>query len=77
MAADSPITIRLRTEKDKRTATLVEIESNESGQLLAHCQIGDDANMERIADILSAKRLPREAEAIRRIMMEARRGPRR
>jgi hypothetical protein len=65
MAKDSPVLIR-------RRGTLVEIESAETGAVLAHCQIGDDGNLERIADILSAKRLPREAMALRKLRDDAR-----
>lgn len=67
MAKDSPILIR-------RRGTLVEVEMAETGDVLAHCQIGDDAAVERIADILSAKRLPHEAQALRKLMMDARHG---
>ena len=62
---ESPILIH-------RTGTLIEIEHALNGQILATCQIGDDDAVERIADILSQKRLPREAHALRQMMMEAR-----
>ncbi len=63
---ESPVIIR-------RRGTLVEVERAETGDVLAHCRIGDDASMEAIADILSAKGLPREAMAMRQLMMDARR----
>lgn len=64
--AGSPITIRLR-------GTLVEVEDRNSGDVLAYCQIGDDENLERIADILSAKRLPSEAMFLRQMAQDVRR----
>jgi hypothetical protein len=63
---ESPILIH-------KTGHLVEIEHAETGKILAKCMIGDDDNMERIADILSQKKLPREAMALRRMVQEARR----
>lgn len=65
MAKDSPIIITKRRN-------LVEIEHRKTGEILAHCQIGDDIAVERIADILSAKRLPREAASLRNLMMQER-----
>jgi hypothetical protein len=65
MAGTSPV----RIYRDKNR---VEVEHAETGDILAYCMIGDDANMERIADILSAKRLPAEAMALRKLMMDAR-----
>ncbi len=62
---ESPVIISLR-------GTLVEIEHADSGAMLAHCLIGDDDAIERIADILSAKGLQREAMALRRLRDEAR-----
>lgn len=72
--AGSPITIRLRTPEKGRTRTLVEIEDNRTGQVLAKCNVGDDLAIETIADILSAKRLPMEAMALRKLAMDARHG---
>ena len=66
MAKDSPIIIHLRK------GTLIEIEHAQTGDVLAYCQIGDDNAVERIADILSAKRLPREAAALRKLRDDAR-----
>jgi hypothetical protein len=61
----SPIKIHL-------AGTRVEIEHAATGEILAHCQIGDDDAVETIADILSAKRLSREAMALRNLMQEQR-----
>ncbi len=66
MAKGSPIVIQ-------RRRNLIEIERRDTGEILAYCQIGDDAAVERIADILSAKRLPREAAALRQLRDDARR----
>jgi len=63
---ESPILIHL-------TGTRLEVEHAATNEILAHCQIGDDDAVERIADILSEKRLPREAMALRKLMMDARR----
>jgi len=62
---ESPILIH-------RTGTLIEIEHAANGDILATCQIGDDESMEHIADMLSSKRLRREAAMLRKLMMEAR-----
>jgi len=50
----------------------VEVEDKITNEILAHCRIGDDDDVERIADILSMKRLHREAAALRKMMMDAR-----
>ena len=39
----------------KRKAHLVEVLDKHSGAVLAWCYLGDEENLERIADILSAK----------------------
>jgi hypothetical protein len=44
---------------------MIEIRDARTNALLAWCQTGDDDSVERIADILSAKRLPREAMRLR------------
>ena len=66
MAATSPVRI-------VRRGTLVEIEIRETGDVLAHCSIGDDKAIETIADILSAKRLPEDAMRLRQMAQDARR----
>jgi hypothetical protein len=55
-----------------RDRNKVKIEMEESGELLAWCYIGDDENLERIADILSAKRLPEDAMRLRKMGVDAR-----
>ena len=68
----SPIAIHFYRNGPKKNR--IEIEHNESGEILAQCMVGDDIMTERIADILSAKRLPREAQAFRQLVRDARRG---
>lgn len=51
----------------------MEIEHRQSGDVLAEFWIGDDVAVETVADILSAKRLPREAMQLRQMAMDARR----
>lgn len=63
--ASSPVVIRQR-------GTLVEIESRATGEVLAHCRIGDDDNLERIADLLSCKKLSADAMKLRQMAMDAR-----
>lgn len=50
----------------------ITVETREEGSVLAYCQIGDDNAVERIADILSAKRLPRDAMKLRKMRDDAR-----
>jgi len=66
----SPVLIHHYRNGDKKH--LVEVEHAQTGRILASCMIGDDEGMERLADLLSAKKLPREAMAIRNLMREAR-----
>lgn len=61
----SPILIQRRGNR-------IEIEHRETGELLAHCFIGDDLSVEAIADTLSAKRLGREAEQLRQMVSQSR-----
>ena len=70
-STESPVTIRYYKSGERKNR--VEIESNETGRVLAWCYIGDDLHVERIADILSMKRLPREAAALRKLAQDARR----
>jgi hypothetical protein len=57
----------------QRTGNRIEIEHRQSGELLAEFWIGDDLAVEAVADILSAKRLPREAMQLRQMAIDARR----
>ncbi len=66
METKSPVIIRMRKNN------FVVVEMRESGDVLAYCQIGDDDNVERIADILSAKRLPADAMRLRKMRDDAR-----
>lgn len=66
MEKRSPVLIQRRGNR-------IEVEHRESGELLAHCFIGDDLAVEDIADSLSAKRLGREAEQLRKMVGDARR----
>lgn len=65
MAKPSPILFQRRGNK-------VEIEHRETGELLAWCWIGDDLMVEKIADILSMKRLPEDAMKLRQMAVDAR-----
>jgi hypothetical protein len=62
----SPVVISLRKNR-------ITVERRDTGDVLAHCMIGDDENVERIADILSAKRLPEDAMKLRQMAKDARR----
>ena len=65
MAAEKVQVIRQRNK--------ITVEVEETGEVLAHCQIGDDLHVELIADLLSAKRLPNAAMKLRQMAMDARR----
>lgn len=65
--------IYIRTRRVKGAGDRIEIESRATGDVLAYCFIGDDESLERIADILSSKRLPNEAMRLRQMAMDARR----
>src|ERR1700748_3835697 len=52
---------------------MIEITHAQTGELLATCMIGDDYSVERIADLLSAKRLWREANRLRSMVQMLRR----
>ena len=60
-------------ERGKEDVDMIEIRDSRTKALLAWCQTGDDRAVGRIADILSAKRLPREAERLRQMVMNCRR----
>ncbi len=55
-----------------RQGNKVTVELEETGEVLAYCQIGDDLHVELIADSLSAKRLPNAAMKLRQMAMDAR-----
>ena len=65
MEKTSPVVIQMRGNR-------LEVEHRETGELLAACWIGDDLAVEDIADSLSAKRLPRDAEKLRKMVQDAR-----
>lgn len=67
MEKRSPVLIQQRGNE-------ITVEHRETGEVLAHCFIGDDLAVEAIADTLSAKRLGRDAEKLRGMLMQARRG---
>jgi hypothetical protein len=56
----------------QRRGNRIEVEHRETGDLLAHCFIGDEIAVEIIADLLSAKRLSREAMKFREMVEAAR-----
>lgn len=51
---------------------MILVETREDGDVLAYCQIGDDDNLERIADLLSTKHLPQDAMKLRKMRDDAR-----
>lgn len=62
---DSPVQII-------RQGTKVTIELASTGSVLAVCAIGDDETLEKIADLLSSKRLPADAMRLRKMAQDAR-----
>ena len=58
----------------ERRGHRVEIRHSDTDDLLAHCMIGDDEQVETIADLLSAKGLPDKAMELREMAQGARRG---
>ena len=58
-----------------RDGQKIKVELGSTGELLAWCYIGDDTSVEAIADLLSAKRLPRAAAKVRQMAMDARKAP--
>lgn len=72
-------TSKRATAMDKVDITVrnnrVEVRHMETDELLAWCYIGHDEDVEMIADMLSAKRLPKEAAKLRRMAMDARKAP--
>jgi hypothetical protein len=55
-----------------RQGSKITVEMGSTGDVLAVCMIGDDDAVERIADILSSKRLPEDAMALRKLAQDAR-----
>lgn len=56
----------------QRRGNLVEVESRETGNVLARFAIGDEQTLETVADLLSAKRLPADAMKLRQMAVDAR-----
>lgn len=59
-------------ERGTESVDNIEIRDARTNALLAWCHTGDDDSVERIADILSAKRLPREAMRLRAMVQNVR-----
>jgi len=55
---------------------MVEVRLAKDDTMLATCMIGDDATLEKIADLLSAKRLWREANRFRQMMSDSKKAAR-
>jgi hypothetical protein len=70
MALDKNYPVRIELERDN----VVQVIHRDSGQPLAHCFIGDDLMVERIADILSSKYLGAAAMELREMAARDRRG---
>lgn len=68
MEKTSPFVIQWDKKKN-----LLKLETREEGALVAQAYTGDDNGVERIADFLSAKRLPKDAQKVRQILRDARR----
>jgi hypothetical protein len=66
MASDKP-NVRLQ-----RSGNLVEVIHTQTHEVLAWCFLGDEHNVERIADILSAKRLGAAAQELREMARQDR-----
>ena len=52
---------------------MVEVRHAKTGEMLATCMMSDDLGLEKIADLLSIKRLWREANRFRQMVYESRR----
>lgn len=59
-------------DPEKDLYDMVEVTFASDGSLLACCMMSDDLGLERIADILSAKKLPREANRFRQMISDSR-----
>lgn len=73
----SPVIMeRVRREVEGDTSgdlyDMVEIRHAQTGQMLATCMMSDDNGLERIADLLSARRLWREAGRFRAMVVRTR-----
>lgn len=66
VAVKSPVIIR-------RSKQRIEVESRDTGDILATCNIGDELMCERIADILSSKYLGAAAMEFREMVQQDRR----
>jgi hypothetical protein len=71
MPAKEPVDIY----RDNRNANRLIVEDTRDGNILAWCYVGDDENVEAIADLLSVKRLPNSAMKFRQMAMDARKRP--
>jgi hypothetical protein len=58
---------------DKSLYNMLEVRNAQTEELLATCMMGDELGVEKIADLLSSKRLFREANRLRVMMQELRR----
>lgn len=59
-------------DAEKVDYDMVEVTDAKSGKLLACCMMADDSGLERIADLLSSKRLWREANRFRQMVSDSR-----
>ncbi len=55
-----------------RQGSKITVELESTGDVLAVCMIGDDDAVEKIADLLSSKRLPEDAMKLRTMAQNAR-----
>lgn len=51
----------------KRRGLMVDVIDKRSGEVLAWCFLGDEDNLEKIADILSEKKQPQAAQELREL----------
>ena len=63
----------LPKDREKTPCKLVEVRRKSNDELLASCMLSDDLSLERIADALSAKKLPAEANRFRAMIQHSRR----
>lgn len=62
----------LKGDKERDEYDMIEITHAKTGELLATCMMSDDYSIEAIADLLSAKRLWREANRLRQMVHQSR-----
>ena len=67
--------VRKKLDGDEDLCEMAEVRNAKTDEVLAQAMMCDDAGLERIADALSAKRLYREANAFRQMMMDSRGRP--